>query len=138
MPSGARVLPVSYWLRHLPRLACCSTLVFPPACRAPSRPHEDDEEWFDQVRLVCTAQRTRLDEQDLCALVRWCAPTREGLLMGTTRGRHSHRMTCLQWAVREPQYSSISTNAILRPVTLQPYPTDRDVFVHNHFFSPTS
>ena len=99
------------------------------ACIGMRRGDEGQQEWFGQLRCICSAQRPRHSAAELCALVRWYEPL--------PRKQKGTGMTCLQWQRwrgNPGRYDLVWAQSILRPVVLQPHPTRKDTWVHNHLF----
>ena len=105
-------------------------------CRGPR-----GEEYFAQLRLLFAFQRRNSDEDELCAFVRWYDCTTDGLALGVlpnTRpqqvGHRLSTLTATRQGEEEPDYDVIAADSILRPVVLQPHPSDPHQVVYNHFF----
>ena len=94
-------------------------------------------QWFAQLRLLFSFRRRYCREAELCAFVRWYETTPKGLPLGklphTRPATVGHQLTALRWAA-DTEYDVVAANNILRPVVLQPHPTDPEQFVYNHFF----
>ena len=97
----------------------------------------EKRQWFAQLRLLFSFERRHDDRAQLCAFVKWYEPIEPGLCLGVlprSRRAVGHRMTTLAWARSGTKFDVVPADSILRPVVLQPHPTDPQLQVHNHLF----